>query len=528
MIPLLRTYLRPYSTQLVIVIALLLVQAIANLYLPELNADIINNGVVKGDTDYIMRTGAVMLVVTFALGIAAIVGVYFGARVAMGFGRDVRGAIFRRVETFSQAGDQPLRHALAHHPQHQRRPAGPDVRLHGPDRDDLGADPGHRRGHHGRPRRTCRCRACCVVILPIMVRVIGVVMSRADPALPGHAGEDRPDQPGACARRSPASGSSARSCGPSTRSSGSRRPTATSRRPRCASTGCSPLTIPAIMLILNLSTVAVMWFGRPSASTAATMPIGNLTAFLAYLMQILLAVLMAVMMFILVPRAAVSAERIKEVLRTEPSVADPAGAGAARPSVAAESSSATSSFGYPGAEDPVLRAISFTAEPGKTTAIVGSTGSGKSTLVNLIPRFYDVTGGPVLVDGVDVRRCRRPSCGRASASCPRRRSCSAARSRATCGIGDAGGDRRASSGTRSRSPRRATSSRQMPRVGSTRRSTRAARTSRAASASAWPSPGRSSKRPQVYVFDDSFSALDFATDARLRAALAPRPRRARP
>jgi ATP-binding cassette subfamily B protein len=156
---------------------------------------------------------------------------------------------------------------------------------------------------------------------------------------------------------------------------------------------------------MNLSTVAIVWFGAFRVD-AGEMPIGNLTAFLQYIMQILFAIMMAVVMFVMVPRAAVSADRIQEVLDAVPSVRDP-DEPAPAPPARGHVEFRNVEFRYPGAEDPVLRGISFTAGPGETTAIVGSTGSGKSTLVNLVPRFYDVTGGAVLVDGVDVRALRR-------------------------------------------------------------------------------------------------------------------------
>jgi ATP-binding cassette subfamily B protein len=155
------------------------------------------------------------------------------------------------------------------------------------------------------------------------------------------------------------------------------------------------------MVILNLSSVAVLWFGGRLVSEGS-IPIGNLTAFLAYILQILLAVMMAVMMAILAPRAVASAERIEQVLDTEPSVMDPTSpVRPARPTGTVEFRSVT--FGYPGGERPVLRDLSFTLQPGETSAIIGGTGSGKTTLLNLIPRFFDPTSGLVLVDGVDVR-----------------------------------------------------------------------------------------------------------------------------
>ncbi len=219
------------------------------------------------------------------------------------------------------------------------------------------------------------------------------------------------------------------------------------------------LTIPTLTAIINLSTVAVMWFGAIRVDSGA-MPIGNLTAFLQYLMLILFSVLSAVIMFVFVPRAAVSSVRIQEVLETELSIRDPE-----RPIRLVDAGQRgvvefrDVEFRYPGAEEPVLRGVSFTALPGQTTAIVGSTGSGKSTLINLIPRFYDATEGQVLVDGVDVRerRPRRPLAAhrlRAPAGLPvqrHRRQQPALRRRGTPPT--------TSSGRRSRSPRRATSSR---------------------------------------------------------------------
>jgi ATP-binding cassette subfamily B protein len=173
------------------------------------------------------------------------------------------------------------------------------------------------------------------------------------------------------------------------------------------------ITIPVMTAILNLSTVAVMWFGAMRVDSG-DMPIGNLTAFLQYLMQILFTVLMAVFMFVFVPRAAVSAGRIQEVLEAEPTVRDPQeprALPAPEAGVAGRRGGRVEfrdvEFRYPGAQDPVLRDLSFVAEPGQTVAIVGSTGSGKTTLINLIPRFYDATAGAVLVDGVDVRELDR-------------------------------------------------------------------------------------------------------------------------
>ena len=258
------------------------------------------------------------------------------------------------------------------------------------------------------------------------------------------------------------------------------------------------LTIPVMTAILNLSLVAVMWFGAMRVNSATDpMSIGNLTAFLQYLMQILFAVLMAVIMFVFVPRAAVSAGRIQEVLEMAISVHDPEHPKALPedPARRGTSSSAMSSSAIRAPRSPVLHDISFEARPGETTAIVGSTGSGKSTLVNLIPRFYDATKGTVLVDGVDVRELDRSDLWRVLGVVPQKSFLFSGTVASNLRFGDQDGDRRRAVARPRDRPGAATSSRRW-RAASRRRSRRAARTCRVASASAWRSPGRSSRRPR--------------------------------
>ncbi len=275
------------------------------------------------------------------------------------------------------------------------------------------------------------------------------------------------------------------------------------------------LMIPVLMLVFNLSAVAIMWFGAFRVDSGG-MPIGNLTAFLQYIMQILMSVMMAVIMFVMVPRAAVSAERIQAVLTKEPSVADPdvpAPVAAIRGHVEFRDVE----FGYPGAEDPVLRGISFAAGPGEVTAIVGSTGSGKSTLVNLVPRFYDATGGSVLVDGVDVRDMLRDDLWRHIGVVPQRAFLFSGTVADNLRYGDPDASDDELWHALEVAQARAFVE-EMPEglaspidQGGTNVS--GGQRQRLAIARAIL------KRPEIYIFDDSFSALDFRTDAQLRAAL---------
>ncbi|MEO8273741.1 MAG: ABC transporter ATP-binding protein [Chloroflexota bacterium] len=408
MIRLLRRYLAPYRTRIILVLGLLLIQAIGNLYLPTLNGDIINEGVAKGDTDYIIRVGGLMLAVSLALGVTAILGVYWGAQIAMGFGRDVRSAIFRTVQTFSQVevntfGPPSLITRNTNDVQQVQTVVFMALTLM------ISAPILIIGGIIMALRQDVPLSGLLVVVLPIMVGFIALVMSRAIPMFQAMQVKlDRINQ----VMRETLAGVRVIRAFVRTRHEEERFQEASVDMFDTALkvNRLFAITIPVMTAILNLSAVAVMWFGAMRVDSGE-MPIGNLTAFLQYLMQILFTVLMAVFMFIFVPRAAVSAVRIQEVLEAEPTVRDPKAPRALpAPDGAAHGARVEFrgvEFRYPGAQEPILRDVSFVAEPGQTVAIVGSTGSGKSTLINLIPRFYDATEGTVLVDGIDVRELDR-------------------------------------------------------------------------------------------------------------------------
>jgi ATP-binding cassette subfamily B protein len=511
---LLATYLRPYRGQVVVVLGLLLIGAIGQLYLPTLNGDIINNGVAKGDTDYILRTGGWMLAASFALAVAAVLATYFGARISMGFGRDVRSAIFRKVETFSQVevntfGAPSLITRNTNDVQQVQIVVfmALTVMISAP---ILAVG-----GIIMALRQDVPLSGLLVVILPVMALVIGTVMRRAVPLFRSMQVKiDRINQ----VMRETLAGVRVIRAFVRTRHEEERFDEANRD---LFSTALSvnrlfAITIPVMTAILNLSTVAVMWFGADRVNTGQ-MPIGNLTAFLQYLMQILFAVLMAVFMFVLVPRAAVSAGRIQEVLQTEPSIHDPVDPVIPeRVGRGGTVELAHVTFGYPGAEEPVLRDVSIIARPGETTAIVGSTGSGKTTVVNLVPRFYDATSGAVLLDGVDVRQLRREDLWRRLGVVPQRAFLFSGTVASNLRYGDESATDddlwRALEIAQARDFVEEMGGLEAP-IAQGGQNVSGGQRQRLSIARALV------KRAEVYVFDDSFSALDFATDARLRAAL---------
>jgi ATP-binding cassette subfamily B protein len=279
------------------------------------------------------------------------------------------------------------------------------------------------------------------------------------------------------------------------------------------------LMFPAVMLVINLSSVAVLWFGGMRVDSGQ-MQVGALTAFLSYLMQILMGVMMATFMFVLLPRAEVCAERIQEVLRTEPSVVPPATPVAADGQLTGRLELRGVEFHYPGAEQPVLHSIDLIAEPRQTTAVIGSTGSGKTTLVNLVPRLFDATGGQVLLDGVDVRELDPDVLSRAIGLVPQRPYLftGTVASNVRYGRPDATDDEvwEALEVAQARDfVEKMPGGLEAP-IAQGGTNVSGGQRQRLAIARAL------ARRPEIYLFDDSFSALDYATDAALRRALAAR------
>ena len=511
---LLSRYMRPYWRQLLLVVALLTVQALANLYLPNLNADIVNNGVVKGDINYILRTGAWMLAVTFLLMLCSIVAIYFGARTAMAVGRDIRGAVFRKVLGFSHVevgtfGTPSLITRNTNDVQQVQMVLvmALNVMILAPIMAVGGVIMAL--------REDVPLSSLLLIIVPLMALILGTLVRRAMPLFRAMQVKiDRINQ----VMREVLSGVRVIRAFVRTDHEEQRFDEANLDLTDTAIrvNRLFALMIPSLFGIMNLSTVAIMWFGGLRINSGA-MPIGNLMAFLQYVMQILFAVMMATVMFIMVPRAAASGERILKVLDTDVTLHDPeAPVEPLAPRGVVEFRDVE--FRYPGAEDPVLRDVSFVAEPGRTTAIVGSTGAGKSTLINLIPRFYDVTGGAVLIDGVDVRQMRQEDLWRLISVVPQK---------ALLFSGTVASNLRY--GSEAATDEELWHALSIAQAGDFVSEMPGGLEGEIDQGGANVSGGQRQrlaiaravvKAPLIYIFDDSFSALDFKTDARLRAALA--------
>ncbi|WP_306214911.1 ABC transporter ATP-binding protein [Actinoplanes sp. RD1] len=518
LIRLLRARLRPYGKSILLVVLFQFVATLATLYLPTLNADIIDNGVVPGDTGYVMRVGLEMLGITVVAIVAQIAAVYFGARTAMAVGRDLRGAIFERVMAFStrevgQFGAPSLITRTTNDVQQVQMlvlmsfllmvsapimcVGGVALALH----------------------QDAPLSGLLLVIIPVLLAVVITLVSIMRPLF--RTMQVRIDKVNRIMREQITGIRVIRAFVRDEREQvryGEANDELTDVSLRVGKVMAA--MFPTVMLIVNISSVAVLWFGGHRINDGA-LQVGALTAFLSYLMQILMAIMMATFMFVMIPRAEVCAERIEEVLGTETSVRPPAQPVTELP-LHGHLELRGVDFHYPGAEASVLTGVSLTARPGEVTAVIGSTGAGKTTLLNLVPRLFDATGGEVLVDGVDVRRLDPDVLSRAVGLVPQRPylfsgtvasnlrygnpdatdeelwdALEVAQARDFVERMEGGLDAPIAQGGTNVS-------------GGQRQRLAIARTL--------------VHLPEIYLFDDSFSALDYATDAALRAALAERTR----
>ena len=512
---LIAAYLRPYRTNLTFVVLLQLTGTVAALYLPSLNADIIDKGVISGDTGYIVRVGGMMLLVTLLQIGCSVAAVWFSARTAMSFGRDVRAAIFHRVGTFSarevqQFGAPSLITRETNDVQQVQMlvlmsctlmVAAPIMMVGGvfmAMREDFGLS------------------WLLAVSIPALFLSVGFIIKNMVPSFRGM--QERIDEVNRLLRE---------------QITGVRVVRAFVREPReterfaVANGELTQVSVtagrwlatmfPTVMLILNVSSVAVLWFGGHRVQSG-DMQIGELTAFLAYLVQILMSVMMATFMLMMIPRSAVCAERIIEVLDTDSSVVPPR-EGVTTLLRHGDLELDGVEYRYPGADVPVLRNVSFTASAGMTVAVIGSTGAGKSTLVNLVPRLFDVTGGEVRVDGVDVRRLDPDALWSTIGLVPQQAYLFSGTVASNVRHGKPGAtEEEIWSALEIAQARDFVAA--MPQglespIAQGGTNVSGGQRQRLAIARALI------RRPEIYLFDDSFSALDLATDARLRAALKP-------
>jgi ATP-binding cassette subfamily B protein len=514
LIRLLREYLRPYRKPLTAVLVLQLAQTLATLYLPTLNADIIDKGVIPHDTHYILKTGGFMLAITLVQIVCAVGAVYFGAKVAMALGRDVRHGLFSRVQRFSDRevnhfGTPTLITRTTNDVQQVQMLAIMTFTLL------LSAPIMCIGGIILALNQDVKLSSLLVVAVPLLGVILTLIISRMRPLF--KVMQERLDNINRVLRE--------QITGVRVIRAFVRDPQERDRFEGASSElfgvqlGAGKLMafmFPSVMLVLNLSTTAVVWFGGHLIGDGS-MQIGSLTAFITYLAQILTSVMMATFMFMLVPRAEVSADRIMEVLDTEPAL-HPAATPLPAGSEPGRLELRHVEFRYPGAEAPVLHDISLVALPGKTTALIGGTGSGKTTLVNLIPRLIDVTGGSLLVGGVDARELDPAVLSDSIGLIPQKPYLFSG----TVATNLRYGNQRATDEDLWKALEIAQARdfvERMPdgldaRIAQGGTNVSGGQRQRLAIARALV------HKPQIYVFDDSFSALDYATDARLRAALA--------
>ena len=509
------THLKPYWRELLAILVLQVLATAMSLYLPNLNAQIIDDGVVKGDTDLIWRSGALMLLFSLVQAAGQIGATWFGALTAMSLGRDLRAAIFDRALSFStrEMRDFGASSLLTRNTNDVLQVqtivqttltiiVGAPIMMVGgfvmAVREDFGLS---------------WIIAVSVAVLGVAVSLLVIFVSplfqRMQTNLDNLNRVLREQISGIRVIRA-----FIREDHESRRFEGANEDvySVTLRASRWM-----VLLFPIAMFMVNISSVAVIWFGAFRIDSG-NIQIGQMTAFLNYLIQILISVMMSTMLLFLAPRSAVSADRILEVLDTEPTVAPPADPVAPQELTGVvEFRDVT--FTYPGAEDPVLANVSFTLAPGRTTAIIGSTGSGKSTLVNLIPRLYDVSSGEVLVDGVDVRRLDPDTLWSRIGLVPQKPYLfsGTVASNLLYGRPDA-------------TPEQMWEALRIAQAADFVEKLDGGLAAHIAQGGTNVSGGQRQrlsiaralvKEPTVYVFDDSFSALDIATDARLRAALAP-------
>lgn len=506
--------LKPFTMTILLILVFISGQAMAELALPTLMSDVVNNGMMQGDTGYILTYGAYMLVVALVSSACSIIGAFFSARVALGLGRNLRDMVFTRVENYSlhefdKLGTASLITRTTNDIVQIQTVLVMMLRF-------MIYSPIMSIG--GIVMAVSRDRGLTVILLvviPILVAFIAIMASSVMPAFKSM--QKKLDRLNMVLRENLTGIRVIRAFNKLTHeherfenANGDLTDTAIKVNQTMA------VMHPAMMLIMSLTSISIVWFGGVRVAQGR-MQIGDMMAFIQYAMQIMFSFIMVAVMFVMVPRAQASAERINEVLEMEPEIVDPEDVRLLSDGVKGHVKFENVSFRYPGAEEPAISDISFETGPGEVTAIIGGTGSGKSTLVNMIPRFYDVTEGRVLVDGVNVAELSQSELRSRIGFVPQ----TAVLFTGTISDNIRYGNREATDEEVRHAAEVAQAAgfvAEMPdgydtAIAQGGTNVSGGQKQRLSIARALV------RKPEIYVFDDSFSALDFKTDALLRAAL---------
>lgn len=506
-------FLKPYASYVAAVLVLLFFQSLAELYLPTLMSDIVNTGIVKGDTDYIMRIGGFMLLVALGSAVCVILASFLSAKTATSFGRDIRSKVFTRVESFSlnefdKMGTASLITRTTNDITQVQQVTVMIMRMM------IGAPIMCIGGIIMAVSKDAKLTLVLVVSIPVLAGLIFIIASKGVPLFKSM--QLKLDKLNLVLRENLTGIRVIRAFD---------RFDDEKKRFEEANGDLTSTAIrvnkimawmmPVMMVVMNLTSIAIVWFGGIRIDNGS-MQVGDMMAFLQYAMQIMFSFIMVSIMFVMIPRAEASAVRINEVLDTVSEINDPKqvrNIEAKRGYLEFKDVA----FSYPGAEQPAISNISFSAKPGETTAIIGGTGSGKSTLISLIPRFYDVNEGSILVDGVDIREMSQESLRAKIGFVPQK---------AVLFTGTITDNIRY--GKEDATIEQVQHAAEIAQATEFVSNMKEGFDSVIAQGGNNVSGGQKQRlsiaralvrKPEIYVFDDSFSALDFKTDAKLRAAL---------
>jgi ATP-binding cassette subfamily B multidrug efflux pump len=506
-------FLKPYAMVVTGILVLLFFQSIAELYLPTLMSDIVNTGIVKGDTNYIMRIGGLMLIVAAVSGVCTILASFFSSKVATKFGRDIRKKVFSRAESFSlnefdKVGTASLITRTTNDIMQVQQVTILILRMM------ISAPLMCIGGIIMAVSKDAELSLILVVVIPVLAGIIALVATKGVPLF--KAMQVKLDKLNLVVRENLIGIRVIRAFNRIddekirfTEANSDLTNTAIKVNKIMA------VLMPAMMIIMNLTSVAIIWFGGIRIDSGK-MQVGDMMAFIQYAMQIMFSLIMVSMMFVMIPRAEASAVRINEVLDMKPEINDPMepkNTNKERGYI--EFKDVT--FSYPGAEQPAISNISFSAKPGEITAIIGGTGSGKSTLISLIPRFYDIDSGSILVDGMDIREMSQENLRKKIGFVPQK---------AVLFTGTISDNIRY--GKEDANDMEIRHAAEIAQASEFVSNMKEGYDSMIAQGGSNVSGGQKQRlaiaralvrRPEIFIFDDSFSALDFKTDAKLRAAL---------